>query len=85
MQTNLAKNKKITSLLVEGGSTLLGSMFDNGLIDKVIAFVSPIIIGGTDAPTPVSGLGFERLQDSLQLNRIRWEKYGRDIAVIGYC
>ena len=85
LMSYLANNKKITSLLVEGGSTLLGSMFDNGLIDKVIAFVSPIIIGGTDAPTPVSGLGFERLQDSLQLNRIRWEKYGRDIAVIGYC
>ena len=37
---------QITALLVEGGGTLLGSFFDLGLIDKVVALISPVIIGG---------------------------------------
>jgi len=38
--------REITSVLVEGGGTLLGSLFDHGLVDKVVAFIAPIIIGG---------------------------------------
>ena len=82
---HLGLDRGITSLCVEGGSTVLGSMFDLGLVDKVIAFVSPVIIGGNDAPAPVGGTGFDLIQDSLRLERIRWNRYGRDIAITGYC
>ena len=75
----------ITSLCVEGGATLLGSMFDLGLVDKVIAFIAPTIIGGQDAPTPVGGIGFERMADTLRLERVRWDRFGRDMAITGYC
>ena len=47
----------ITSVLVEGGGTLFGSLFDAGLVDKVVAFIAPIIIGGSQAATPVGGHG----------------------------
>ena len=82
---HLASEHGVTSLLVEGGATLLGSLFDLGLVDKVIAFVSPVIIGGETAPTPVAGAGFERMADTLRLERVRWDKYGRDMAITGYC
>ena len=85
LMDNLAAEHGVTSLLVEGGATLLGSLFDLGLVDKVIAFVSPVIIGGAEAPTPVSGSGFERMADTLRLERVRWDKYGRDMAITGYC
>ena len=81
----LAAERAITSLLVEGGASLLGSMFDLGLVDKVIAFVAPTIIGGKDAPTPVGGAGFERIADALRLERVKWDRYGRDMAITGYC
>ena len=81
----LASEHGVTSLLVEGGATLLGSLFDIGLVDKVIAFVSPVIVGGKTAPTPVAGAGFERMADTLRLERVRWDKYGRDMAITGYC
>ena len=74
----------ITTVLVEGGGTLLGSLFDRCLIDKVVAFVAPTIIGGERAPTPVRGFGVERMADALRLERVEVVKLGRDVAVIGY-
>lgn len=85
LMSHLGAGMSITSLCVEGGATLLGSMFDLGLVDKVIAFVAPMIIGGRDAPTPVAGIGFERMADTLRLERVRWDRFGRDMAITGYC
>ena len=85
LMDQLASGHGVTSLLVEGGATLLGSLFDLGLVDKVIAFVSPVSIGGAEAPTPVAGAGFDRIADTLRLERVRWDRYGRDMAITGYC
>jgi len=76
--------REITSVLVEGGGTLIGSLFDHGLVDKVIAFIAPIIIGGREAKTAVGGSGVDRMVDSLRLKRVRVEKFGEDLMVIGY-
>ena len=72
------------SVLVEGGGTLLGTMFDGGLVDKVVAFVAPTIVGGKEAPSPVGGLGVDRMSDALRLHRVRVCQIGGDVAVIGY-
>jgi len=76
--------REITSVLVEGGGILLGSLFDCGLVDKVTAFIAPIIIGGKEAKTAVSGKGVDKVVDSLRLERIRVEKFGQDLMVSGY-
>jgi len=76
--------REITSVLVEGGGILLGSLFDRGLVDKVIAFVAPIIIGGKEAKTAVSGRGVDKVIDSLKLERVSVEKLGEDLMVSGY-
>ena len=74
----------ITSVLVEGGGVLIGSLFDSGLVDKVIAFIAPIVIGGKEAKTPVSGKGVDKVVDSLRLERVKVEKSGEDVLVSGY-
>ncbi len=74
-----------TSVLVEGGGEVLGSLFDAGLVDKVVAFVAPTIIGGAGAPSPVAGVGAERIADVTRLSRVRTLSLGRDVAIIGYC
>ncbi len=76
--------RQITSILVEGGSTLLGYLFDQNLVDKVVIFISPIIIGGEKAKTPVGGEGVSRIMESFQLKQIRVEKIGDDVLVSGY-
>ena len=81
----LAKERDITSIMVEGGGILLGALFDLGLVDKVVAFVAPTIIGGASAPSPVGGLGAEMMADALELERVRWKRLGRDMLITGYC
>jgi diaminohydroxyphosphoribosylaminopyrimidine deaminase/5-amino-6-(5-phosphoribosylamino)uracil reductase len=76
--------REITSVLVEGGGILFGSLFDRGLVDKVIAFIAPIIIGGAEARTAIAGRGVDKVADSLRLERVRVERFGDDLAVSGY-
>jgi diaminohydroxyphosphoribosylaminopyrimidine deaminase/5-amino-6-(5-phosphoribosylamino)uracil reductase len=81
----LAEERDVTSIMVEGGGTLLGALFDLGLVDKVVAFVAPTLIGGKGAPSPVSGTGVEMMAEALQLERVRWKRLGRDMLITGYC
>ncbi len=76
--------REITSVLVEGGGILLGSLFDRGLVDKVIVFIAPIIIGGEEAKPAVGGRGVDKVADSLKLERISVERFGEDLMVSGY-
>ncbi len=74
----------IASLLVEGGGVLLASLLEAGLVDKLYAIISPIIIGGSAAPTPVAGKGVARVAQALRLYRVRVERRGTDTIVSGY-
>ncbi len=74
----------VSSVLVEGGGILLGSLFDHGLVDKVIAFIAPIIIGGEEAKTAVAGEGVDKVIDAVKLERVTMEKFGEDLMVSGY-
>ncbi len=75
---------EVTTLLVEGGSTVLGAFFDQGLVHKVLAFIAPLIIGGNEAPTPVGGQGAERLASAWRLERVELKRLGEDVLIIGY-
>ena len=81
----LAQEYDVTSIMVEGGGALLGSLFDLDLVDKVVAFVAPTVIGGASAPSPVGGTGVEMMADALELERVRWKRLGRDMLITGYC
>jgi diaminohydroxyphosphoribosylaminopyrimidine deaminase/5-amino-6-(5-phosphoribosylamino)uracil reductase len=76
--------KNITSILVETGGILLGSLFDARVVDKVIAFLAPIIIGGEEARPSVAGHGIAKLMDSTHLKDVKVERVGEDIMVAGY-
>jgi diaminohydroxyphosphoribosylaminopyrimidine deaminase / 5-amino-6-(5-phosphoribosylamino)uracil reductase len=75
---------EITSVLVEGGGTLIGSLFDEGLVDKVMFFISPKIIGGKDAIGSVMGHGVARLDQAIKLRNFKTRRFGDDILVEGY-
>ena len=79
----LAREHGVVSLLVEGGGEVLGSFFDQRLINKVTAVVAPMIIGG-DAQTAVRGRGAERMRDVLRLTHMSVERLGADLLVTGY-
>ncbi|MGQ9571682.1 MAG: bifunctional diaminohydroxyphosphoribosylaminopyrimidine deaminase/5-amino-6-(5-phosphoribosylamino)uracil reductase RibD [Dehalococcoidia bacterium] len=74
----------VLSLLVEGGGVLLGSFFDQGLVDKVQAIIAPLIIGAADAPAAVAGRGAHRLAEAWCLQEMTVERLGDDILITGY-
>ncbi len=76
--------RQVTSVLVEGGGSVLGSLFDNRLVDKVIAFIAPVIIGGAEAKTAVAGKGVDRVAEALRLDRVHVERFGDDVMLSGY-
>ncbi len=71
--------------MVEGGGILLGSFFDQGLVDKVVAIIAPTIIGGDQATMAVGGKGVGSMAEALRLTDVKRKRLGRDSAIIGYC
>jgi diaminohydroxyphosphoribosylaminopyrimidine deaminase/5-amino-6-(5-phosphoribosylamino)uracil reductase len=80
----LLGKREVTSILVEGGSGLFGSLFDQGLVDKVLAFISPMVIGGDGAKNVVGGNGVNTVAEALRLSRVKIVEFGGDILISGY-
>lgn len=76
--------RKICSLLVEGGSTVHYSFLREALADKVYAFIAPMLVGGENATPAVGGEGFSRLADAARLTDIETEMIGKDFCISGY-
>lgn len=74
----------ITSLLIEGGGEINASALKERIVDKVIFFVSPVIIGGKEAPCPVSGRGFPYLKEAIKLKNMDIKRIDRDVLIEGY-
>jgi len=83
MMKKLAQSR-ITNILVEGGGTLIGSLFDEGLVDKVMFFISPKIIGGKEAITSVMGRGVSRMDKAVKLKKTSLKRIGEDFLIEGY-
>jgi diaminohydroxyphosphoribosylaminopyrimidine deaminase/5-amino-6-(5-phosphoribosylamino)uracil reductase len=75
---------EISSLLIEGGSQVLGSAFRAGIVDKVQFFYAPKILGGDDGIPICSGPGAELMGHSIQLKDIAVQRFGDDVLIEGY-
>ena len=75
---------EITSVLIEGGSKINTSALKAGIVDKVLFFYSPRIIGGKKAPLIVGGEGVSKVEDSLLLHKIKTQMFGDDVMIEGY-
>ncbi len=75
--------RDVTSLLVEGGATVHGSFFDEGLVDRVAVFVAPLVLGGGTAPPGVAGLGVESPAAGLRITGGTWHILGEDAYFTG--
>ena len=75
--------RRMTNVLVEGGGRLLGSFFDQRLIDEVHVFVAPRLAGGAGAPSPIAGAGIAAMSESLRLEGPQWQVLGEDLYLHG--
>lgn len=76
--------KKIDSIILEGGSSLNWSALESGIVDKIQAYVAPKIFGGNDAKAAVSGLGVPCPDDAFRLENAELTKYGDDFLIEGW-
>lgn len=74
----------VTSLMVEGGASIMGSMIEKRFIDKFYIFKAPKLLGGNDGFSMAQGAGPERMDDSLKLKDIKVRRFGDDILIRGY-
>jgi diaminohydroxyphosphoribosylaminopyrimidine deaminase/5-amino-6-(5-phosphoribosylamino)uracil reductase len=73
----------VLAVLVEGGGEIAGSLLDEGLVDRVVLFVAPRLVGGRDAVPAVGGKGFAKLADAMRLEDVRVTKAGDDLRIEG--
>lgn len=76
--------KLVSSLLIEGGGTINASFLENKLIDKVILYIAPKLIGGQHAPTFLEGAGIAKMGDAVELLDVDVIKVGKDFKFSGY-
>jgi diaminohydroxyphosphoribosylaminopyrimidine deaminase/5-amino-6-(5-phosphoribosylamino)uracil reductase len=72
---------KITSLLVEGGGTLNASLIRSNLVDRVVLYVAPLLLGGNDAKGVIGGASPKHLGESLLLEDVSIRRAGRDMVI----
>lgn len=76
--------REIGSILLEGGGALGGAMLQAGLVDKLMLFYAPKIIGSNGAVPAFDFAGPDDMQEALRLRRVSIERYGDDWCVTGY-
>jgi diaminohydroxyphosphoribosylaminopyrimidine deaminase/5-amino-6-(5-phosphoribosylamino)uracil reductase len=72
----------ITSVMIEGGGKVLGSAFDAGVVDKIMFFIAPKIIGGRGLTIRSDSVG--SIAEALQLENVSFEKVGEDFLLTAY-
>ena len=71
----------IDSILLEGGGKLNFSAINEDVVNKVYSFIAPKLIGGEKAKTPVGGVGFENMDQSVTLEIKDIKRFDQDILV----
>jgi len=75
---------QVTSILLEGGGELHASALRAGVVDKVLYFLAPKLIGGRSAPPAIGGEGFAHLAEAVTLDRMQVKQLDGDILIEGY-
>jgi diaminohydroxyphosphoribosylaminopyrimidine deaminase/5-amino-6-(5-phosphoribosylamino)uracil reductase len=63
--------RRMTNVLVEGGSAVLGAFLDTRALDEVHVWIAPRLAGGAQALSPIGGQGVDSIADALRL--MDWE------------
>jgi diaminohydroxyphosphoribosylaminopyrimidine deaminase/5-amino-6-(5-phosphoribosylamino)uracil reductase len=73
--------RDIQDVLVEGGPTLAGALFDAGEVDQMRLFIAPVLVGAAQARAVLEGEGAARIADGVRPLETRFEGVGEDILV----
>lgn len=80
----LLVERGVQSVFMEGGPRLAAAWWDAGLVDRVLAFVAPVVAGGVSSPGPLPAAGYAHMDAALRLRDVEIQPSGADICVGGY-
>jgi diaminohydroxyphosphoribosylaminopyrimidine deaminase/5-amino-6-(5-phosphoribosylamino)uracil reductase len=73
----------VVQMLVEGGGEVHASFLEEQCAHKLLWFVAPLLLGGKDAPTPVGGVGKDKIADAIAVDHLRCRSVGADYLFEG--
>ena len=73
----------IQSILLEGGAELNAAALHSGIVDRMMIFVAPLLLGGHGGKGIFAGSGVERLCEATALTEIRIRRFGDDTLIEG--
>jgi diaminohydroxyphosphoribosylaminopyrimidine deaminase/5-amino-6-(5-phosphoribosylamino)uracil reductase len=73
--------RDLQGVLLEGGPTLAFAAIEEGVVDKVVVYLAPKLIGGVDAPTVLGGRGFAPISSAARLRVRSFDPIGEDLKV----
>jgi diaminohydroxyphosphoribosylaminopyrimidine deaminase / 5-amino-6-(5-phosphoribosylamino)uracil reductase len=71
------------SVMIEGGATTAGWALQEKMVDKILFFLAPMILGG-DGRVMIDALGVKRVRQAVRIQNIQLRKSGPDALVSGY-
>lgn len=80
----LLGREHITSLLIEGGGDIIASAVSAGIVDKVMFFYAPKLLGGNDGVPICRGRGPELMKAAWPVSGISVRRFDDDILITGY-
>ncbi len=83
LMSALAENE-IISLLADGGGELHASLLKAQLVQKILFFIAPKIVGGRTSPTAIGGEGIDLMSQAINVESLKTRRFGRDILLEGY-
>jgi diaminohydroxyphosphoribosylaminopyrimidine deaminase / 5-amino-6-(5-phosphoribosylamino)uracil reductase len=75
--------RDVQGVLLEGGPTLAWSAVRDGLVDRVVFYLAPILLGGASAKSAVEGAGFAPVAEALRVTLSSVERIGDDLRLEG--
>jgi diaminohydroxyphosphoribosylaminopyrimidine deaminase/5-amino-6-(5-phosphoribosylamino)uracil reductase len=76
-------DRPLRSILIEGGPTLAWSAVREGLVDRLVVYVAPILIGGVDAPAVLGGEGVATIASAIPMEIDAVDRMGDDLRITG--
>ncbi len=73
--------RDVQSILIEGGGEVLASAFAERIVDRIVFFIAPLLIGGRATPSSLGGTGVRRLSRAIRLRNVAYRRVGPDLCV----
>jgi len=74
--------RDVQGVLLEGGGTLAWSAVRDDVVDRIVLYVAPLLVGGEDSPTVIAGAGFSPIDAAIRLGTLRVDQVGADLKVV---